>query len=104
MKRALLTPVLLFAWHGAFGSSVITARVEDPKAIYVDGPAKDADNSGALQAAIDRASALGREGIVFIREGRYAIRRTVYLWPGVRLIGYGATRPVFELPPNTPGF
>ena len=36
--------------------------------------------------------------------GSYILTRTVYLWPGVRLIGYGATRPVFVLPPNTPGF
>src|SRR5580692_454757 len=30
--------------------------------------------------------------------------RSVFLWPGVRLIGYGVTRPVLVLPPNTPGF
>ena len=57
-----------------------------------------------MQAAIDKASGTGREGIVFVPAGRYTVTRTVYLWPGVRLIGYGATRPVFVLPPNTPGF
>ena len=45
-----------------------------------------------------------REGIVFVPAGRYRLTRTVYLWPGVRVIGYGATRPVFLLAPNTPGF
>ena len=89
---------------GAFAASVITTRLEDPKAIYVDAPATTADSSAALQAAIDKASGTGREGIVFIPMGRYTLTRTVYLWPGVRLIGYGATRPVFVLPPNTPGF
>ena len=41
---------------------------------------------------------------MFVPAGRYTLTRTVFLWPGVRLIGYGATRPVFVLPPNTPGF
>ena len=41
---------------------------------------------------------------MFVQAGRYTVTRTVFLWPGVRLIGYGATRPVFVLPPNTPGF
>ena len=63
-----------------------------------------ADSSAALQSAIDRASGTGREGIVFIAAGRYTLTHTVHLWPGVRLIGYGTSRPVFVLPPNTPGF
>jgi len=41
---------------------------------------------------------------VFVPSGRYRITHTVYLWRGVRLIGYGRTRPVFVLPPNTPGY
>ena len=28
--------------------------------------------------------------------GRYRLTRTVYVWPGVRIFGYGATRPVFR--------
>ena len=60
-------------------------------------PATNADSSAALQAAIDKASGTGREGIVFVPAGRYIVTRTIYLWPGVRLIGYGATRPVFML-------
>jgi len=104
MKRAVMAFVVLSTWLTAFASSVITARLDDPKAVYLDGPVMGEDSSGALQAAIDKASGTGREGIVFIREGRYDVTRTVYLWPGVRLIGYGATRPVFVLPPNTPGF
>jgi hypothetical protein len=62
------------------------------------------DDTAAIQAAIDKAKGNAREGIVFVPAGRYRLTRTVYLWPGVRLIGYGSTRPVFVLPDNTPGF
>src|SRR5579863_3703262 len=104
MKKAVLVAVSVCLCPAAFSASVITTRLEDPKAMYVDAPVTTADSSAALQAAIDKASGISREGIVFIPSGRYTITRTVYLWPGVRLIGYGATRPVFVLPPNTPGF
>jgi len=91
------------------GPSVITARLDDSNAIYVSQPAYGVhldgktDDSSALQAAIDAAYA-SRQGIVFIPPGRYAIARTVYVRSGIRLIGYGATRPVFVLPDNSPGF
>ena len=104
MKKAVLAFVTLCLCPAAFAASVITTRLEDPKAIYLDVPATAGDSSAALQAAIDKASGTGREGIVFVPAGRYTVTRTVFLWPGVRLIGYGATRPVFVLPPNTPGF
>ena len=104
MKNYVLLAVALCFCSTAFAASFITSRLEDPKAIYIDRPAPNGDSSVVIQAAIDKASGTGREGIVLIAEGRYTITRTVYLWPGVRLIGYGATRPVFVLPPNTPGF
>jgi hypothetical protein len=104
MKKAVLAAVTLCLCPAAFAASVITARLEDPKAIYLDAPATAADSSAALQAAVDKASGTGRKSIVFVPTGRYTITRTVYLWPGVRIVGYGATRPVFVLPPNTPGF
>jgi hypothetical protein len=62
------------------------------------------DDSAAIQSAIDKAQGNHHEGIVFVPSGRYRFTRTVYVWPGVRLFGYGATRPVFLLGPNTPGF
>jgi len=40
----------------------------------------------------------------FVDEGKYRISRTIHLWSGIRLIGYGAHRPVFVLGANTPGF
>ena len=102
-KVAVAVIALLFCTR-LFAESVITNRLDDPKAVYVDAPGTNEDSSGALQAAIDKASGTGREGIVFIAAGRYTITQTVYLWPGVRLIGYGAKRPLFVLPANTPGF
>jgi sugar lactone lactonase YvrE len=44
------------------------------------------------------------QGIVFVPAGRYRLSRTIYIWPGIRLIGFGATRPTFVLARNTPGF
>ena len=104
MKKSLPFASMLLLCCGAFAASVITSRPDDAKAVYVDAAAAQADSSAVLQSAIDRAGAATREGIVFIPAGRYALARTIHLWPGVRLIGYGATRPVFVLAPNTPGF
>jgi len=90
--------------------SVYQTRIEDPEAIYlgsagfpVDSSAS-ADSSAVIQAAIDAAETQHGQGIVFVPEGRYRIRRTVYVWPGVRIIGYGDHRPVFVLPDNSPGY
>jgi hypothetical protein len=104
VKKTLLSALVLCLCSAAFAASVITTRPDDAKAIYFDGPASNADSSAALQAAIDKAAGTGREGIVLIPANRYTLTRTVYIWPGVRLIGYGATRPVFVLPAQTPGF
>ena len=90
--------------------SVYPTRLDDPDAIYlgstgfpVDSGAS-ADNSAVIQAAIDAVEAQHGQGIVFVPEGRYRITRTVYVWPGVRIIGYGDHRPVFVLPDNSPGY
>ena len=89
--------------------SVIMDRLEDPQAVYLDAMlhAKGdghADDTGALQAAIDHVVDLHHEGIVFIPPGRYRLTRTVFVWAGVRLIGYGAERPTFVLADNTSGY
>ena len=111
IRNALLAAILLNAsFVSAQTASVFATRLDDPKAVYLDaqqfGAHGDgaADDSAAIQAAIDKAAAHGREGIVFIPSGRYRLTRTIYLWPGIRVIGYGATRPVFYLAPDTPGF
>lgn len=103
--KIILQPALAFCLCSvAFAASVITTRPDDPKATYLELPPAGTDSSAAIQDAIDKAAETGREGIVFIGAGRYTITRTVYIWPGIRLIGYGAVRPVFVLPPDTPGF
>jgi Pectate lyase superfamily protein/SMP-30/Gluconolactonase/LRE-like region len=88
------------------GTSAFATRLDDPRAIVLTGAAADgrADDSAAIQAAIDRAASDRGEGIVFVPQGRYRLTRTIYVWPSVRVIGWGAKRPVFVLGDNTPGF
>jgi hypothetical protein len=91
-------------------ASALTARLEDPKAVYLEAPAFAvqgngvADDSAAIQEAIDKAARNLWEGIVFVPPGRYRLTRTIYVWAGVRVYGYGPTRPVFVLGDNTPGY
>ena len=111
MKNSLLLAMaLLGVCSAALAESVITTRLDDAKAVYLTrenfGAHNDgqSDSSAALQAAIDRAENHTHEGIVFVPSGRYRLTRTIYFWPGVRVFGFGPTRPVFLLPDNTPGF
>jgi sugar lactone lactonase YvrE len=91
-------------------SSYYPLRPDDAKAVYLtrgegglhgDGAG---DDTGAIQQAIDKVQETTGQGIVFIPEGRYRLSKTVFVWPGVRLIGYGANRPIFVLGKNTPGY
>ncbi len=111
MKTLILCGfALLAASPGSHAASVYPLRLDDPKAVYLtrdqfpvhaDG---QADDSAAVQAAINKVEETTGEGILFVPEGRYRITRTIYVWSGVRVIGYGERRPVFVLPDNTPGF
>ena len=87
------------------GPSVYLTAPDDPKAVTVravgDGRA---DDGPAIQQALDAASHRGAGGIVYLPSGRYRITHTVYIWPGVRLLGVGPTRPVLMLGDATPGF
>jgi hypothetical protein len=109
-KGVLIWMLFASVCPAALAASFITTRLDDPKAVYLTaqefGAHGDgiADDSAALQAAIDKAEGHARQGIVFVPSGRYRLTRTVYIWPGVRVFGYGATRPVFVLADNTPGF
>jgi hypothetical protein len=94
----------------ATSTSYYPARLDDAKAVYFtkdsffvrgDGIADDSD---ALQKAIDKVQETTNQGILFIPAGHYRLSKTIYVWPGIRLIGFGATRPVFVLGANTPGF
>ncbi|HEV2280436.1 MAG TPA: glycosyl hydrolase family 28-related protein [Acidobacteriaceae bacterium] len=104
MKSALLLALASLVLP-AHAQSVFTTRVDDPRAVYATASADaQTDATADLQAVIDHAAGAGREGIVFIPSGRYRLTHTLYIWPGVRLFGYGPTRPVFYLADNTPGF
>lgn len=112
MKKILCLCILLLAVPSALqaSQSYYPAKLDDPAAVYLtkdnfpvhaDGVA---DDSEAIQAAIDKVEEAHGEGILFIPEGKYRITRTIYVWPSVRIIGYGASRPEFLLADNTPGY
>jgi sugar lactone lactonase YvrE len=92
------------------GASYYPERLDDPAAVYLtqkDFPVHGdgvADDSAALQQAIDKVASGTGAGVLFIPKGTYRLTKTVYVWPGVRLIGHGDSRPVLTLSENTPGF
>ncbi|NIJ19092.1 DNA-binding beta-propeller fold protein YncE [Sphingomonas naasensis] len=107
MKAFGLFCVALLLAPAAFAksTSVYLSAPDDPRAITVKGVGDGrADDSAALQQAIDAAAAGGHGGIVFLPSGRYRISRTVFVRSAVRVFGVGATRPVILLGDSTPGF
>jgi sugar lactone lactonase YvrE len=107
-KRIIPLVGILWAAAPTWADSYYTVRLNDPKAAYLDtfGARGDgvADDSEAIQKAIDKVQETVNQGIVFVPEGRYRLAKTIYIWPSIRLIGYGAKRPVFVLADNTPGY
>jgi sugar lactone lactonase YvrE len=112
-SRTSLTALLaaLFFWSGtAHAASFYLSRPADPRAVDFTADAFGAhsdgtgDDSDALQRAIDRVQETTGAGVLLIPEGRYRLSKTIYVWQGIRLLGYGATRPVFVLAKDTPGF
>ncbi len=93
-----------------WGASYYTLRPDDPQAVLLtpaNFPVKAdgvADDAGAIQQAIDKVQETTSQGIVLIPQGRYRLTKTINVWPGIRLIGYGTERPVLVLGPNTPGY
>lgn len=105
----LLVAALILLALPASAQSLYTSRPPDPLAVTADaalGLRGDgvADETEALQKAIDRVADTSGTGIVFLPQGRYRITHTLHLWSGIRLIGYGKQRPVLSLAPNTPGY
>jgi len=92
------------------GASFYREPLDDSAAVYLtqkDFPVHGdgvGDDSTALQQAIDKVASSTGTGVLFIPKGTYRLTKTVYVWPGVRLIGYGDSRPVLTLGENTPGF
>lgn len=94
----------------AEGRSLHPVRPCDPAALYIgegdwvaagDGTGDDAP---VLQAAIDHVAQVADQGIVFVPQGTYRLGRTLNIWRGVRLIGYGRRRPSLLLSADTAGF
>ena len=106
LKCLVLCLSFLVVPRAAGAASVFTSRPDDPAAVHVDPPDAQpgANHTALLQAALDQAAASPAGGIVLVPAGRYRITRTLIVWRAVRIIGYGATRPVFVLPERTPGF
>src|SRR5262245_9259130 len=94
----------------AGAASYYPVRLDDPKAVYVTraafGAVADgvADDTAALQKAIDAVQETTGEGIVFVPEGRYRISSTLHVWPSIRVIGYGSLRPTLVLAERAPGY
>ncbi|MGH8048949.1 MAG: glycoside hydrolase family 55 protein, partial [Chthoniobacterales bacterium] len=112
MFKHILRGVALaaLAVHSVNAASYYTARLDDPKAVYLtakefgvhaDGTG---DDTAAIQKAINKVVENTTRGIVFVPEGKYRVSKTIEIWPGIRIIGYGKSRPVFVLGEKTPGF
>lgn len=85
--------------------SVFESAPTEPRAVTVQGKGDGrADDTDAIQRALDQAAESPGGGMVFLPSGRYRISRTILVWPAVRLLGTGRTRPVLVLGDNTPGF
>ncbi len=62
------------------------------------------DDTAALQRAINRVVERTTRGILFVPSGTYRLTKTIVIWPGIRVIGCGDTRPVFVLADDAPGY
>jgi hypothetical protein len=86
-------------------TSAFESAPADPRAITVKGQHDGrADDTDAIQLALDQAAEKPGGGVVFLPSGRYRISRTLLVWPSVRVFGVGPTRPVLFLGNRTPGF
>ncbi|UYY59184.1 glycosyl hydrolase family 28-related protein [Sphingomonas sp. S2-65] len=89
----------------AQSTSVYRSAPNDPRAITVKGVGDGrADDSAAIQQAIDAAAVGGHGGVVFLPSGRYRISRTIFVRSAVRVFGVGPTRPEIVLGDNSAGF
>jgi polygalacturonase len=104
LATTLLTATVCDAASAA-PSSTLMVRPNDPAALVVKAKGDgSADDTAAIQHALDTARNKGGHGLVFLPSGRYRLTRTIVVPIGVRVFGVGPTRPVLLLAPNTPGF
>ena len=109
VRRRLLVGVAglagLLAASGMARAAVFTNRPDDPRAVVVKAVGDGrADDTAAIQAALDQARGAGAGGVVFLPSGRYRISRTLFVWPAERVFGVGPTAPELVLGDHTPGF
>lgn len=109
MRTSLLTAALMTATLPAAAlaasPSSLPVRPDDPAAVVVKATGDGvADDTAAIQQALDTAKGKREHGLVFLPSGRYRITRSLIVPIGVRVFGTGPTRPVLLLAPNTPGF
>ena len=107
----VLCIMFFFSSFDTFSSnaSVYSVAFTDPSALDMaeDGPFQISPNSDitkTLQNAIDHVANSSVFGVILIPSGNYHISDTLFVWKGIRLIGYGNSRPTFILPANTPGY
>ncbi len=90
--------------------SFYTKKLIDSDAVYftsenfkiqADG---SMDVSDVLQQALYDLKVTHNFGILFLPEGKYLISKTIYVPQAIRIIGYGANRPLIILKKNAPGF
>jgi len=98
---ALAAPMLV----QAASISAYQTMPDDPRAVKVKAAGDGrADDTAAIQEALNAAANKGEGGVVFLPSGRYRITRSLLVPLAVRLYGVGPTRPVLVLGANTPGF
>ena len=92
----LLAVVALPASAPAFAqsTSIFPQAPAEPRAVTVAAKGDGrADDTEALQQALDRAVGPTHHGLVFLPSGQYRITRTLIVPTGVRIYGVGPTRP-----------
>src|SRR5258708_3463928 len=102
VTRTILTIFCLTSAASMRAASFYPQRLEDPPAVYISP--SGGDDTATLQQALNKVQETTRQGMVLLAPGHYRISDTLYIWPGIRMIGYGPERPVLVLPANTPGF
>jgi sugar lactone lactonase YvrE len=106
MRAILLSAILVASVPVmAAAQSVLPTAPDDPRAITVKGVGDGkADDTDAVQKAVNAARDKTGHGLVFLPSGRYRLSRSLLIPAGVRVFGVGPTRPVFVLGAKTPGF
>ena len=90
IKTLFVTALAVSTSAAAPWTSYYTVRLDDARAVYLtpenfpvhgDGIADDSD---AMQQAINKVQDTTNQGILFIPAGRYRLTKTIYIWPGIR--------------------